>query len=93
MIPGSGEYSITSELDVSESLFKAVDLFPGKELMLVNRPESFEVLVKVKNQEDGFLDLGTIENRELAAKVVQSRAKAKVLYVTSYSVKVELTYN
>lgn len=89
---GPKEYSISSELEVSDEVFSAVDLFPGKELMLVNKPGTPEVLVKVKAADESFLDLGIIENRELTAKVIQSKAKAKVLFVTPRSVKVELSY-
>jgi|GEM_PF-3159107 len=89
---GPAEYAITSELFISQRIFDAVDLYPGKELMLVNKPDTAEVFVKVKGNDEAFLELGVIENTELAHKVRQSRAKAKVLYATSTSVKVELSY-
>lgn len=90
---GPKEYSISSELEVSDEVLRAVDLFPGKDLMLVNKPGTPEVLVRVKADDERFLELGTIENRELTAKVIQGKAKAKVMFVTPRSVKVELSYS
>lgn len=92
--PGApAEYAITSELMVNKEVFDAVDLYPGKELLLVNKPETPEVIVKVKAGDDRFIELGVIENMELAGRVRQSRAKAKVLFTTASSVKVELAYS
>lgn len=91
---GSGvkEFSISSTLTVESGLIDSLQLKSGEQVSLLNRPDSFEVVVRAKGITDRFEDIGVIEDRELAEKVRSNVARGTIEYVDGNNVKIKLIY-
>ncbi|MFP9099797.1 hypothetical protein ACLI09_12140 [Flavobacterium sp. RHBU_24] len=83
---------MSSTLSVDNALIEKLQLKPGELLSLVNRPETFEVLVSAKGISDRYEQIGVIEDRELSEKVKTGKARGTVEYIDGNDVKVTLTY-
>jgi hypothetical protein len=86
------EYSINSTLKVDPVLADKLQLQPGEQVSLVNRPDTFEVIVKAKGILDHYEEIGVIEDRELAEKVKSHVARGTVEYASGNEVRLVLTY-
>lgn len=89
---GPKELSMSSNLLVDSSLIDKLQLRPGELLSLVNRPNTFEVVVSARGISDRYEKIGVIEDRELSEKVKVGSARGAVEYVNGNDVKVTLTY-
>ena len=89
---GPKEFSMSSNLLVDSNLVEKLQLRPGELLSLVNRPDTFEVLVSAKGISDRYEQIGVIEDRELSEKVKRGTARGVVEYINGNDVKVTLTY-
>lgn len=86
------ELTISSTLNVDSNLIDKLQLKSGELVSLVNRPDTFEVLVSAKGISDRYEEIGVIEDRELAEKVKNNIARGKVEYVSGNDIKLALTY-
>jgi hypothetical protein len=89
---GPKEFTISSTLTVDRSLADQLQLNPGEQVSLMNRPDTFEVIVSAKGISDRYQEIGVIEDRELSEKVKSGAARGKVEYVNGNEVKLALTY-
>lgn len=89
---GPKEFSISSTMTVDSSLVENLQLKPGDQVSLLNKPDSFEVLVRAKGSAERYEEIGVIEDRELAEKVRNNIARGTIEYVDGNNVKIKLTY-
>jgi hypothetical protein len=86
------EFSISSTLSVNSGLAERLQLVPGEQVSLLNRPDTFEVLVRAKGITSAYEEIGVIEDRELAEKVKTGSARGTIEFVNGDEVKLTLTY-
>jgi len=86
------DFQISSTLVVDQMLIDKLQMKQGELISLLNRPETFEVIVSAKGISDRYEEIGVIEDRELSEKVKSHIARGTIESVTGNIVKVTLTY-